>query len=608
MLENQLEKYFNFTEFRPGQKEIVENIMAGRDVVALMPTGGGKSLCYQLPAILSDKISVVISPLIALMKDQVDSLNARGISAAFINSSLNFNEIKKIIDDIKSNRIKILYVAPERFGNFEFQKLFSELDVFLFSVDEAHCVSEWGHDFRPDYLNIKKYIANLKNRPVVAAFTATATPEVKDDIIEKLALQNPEVFVRGFDRSNLKFFVESNLLPKEKYVEVLRVIKSLSGSGIVYALTRKDTEFIAEFLRQNNIKAAAYHAGMETQARKKIQEDFMENKFKVIVATIAFGMGVDKADIRFVIHSGMPGSVEGYYQEAGRAGRDGEAAFCILLHGKRDVITHKFFIRQSQNDMYGQHKTHDEIKRVIGIKYDRLEKMIEYSTKPICRRKMILAYFSDPDYKKHKENCQGCDICLAWKKSAEDIQKRKHSVKKDKNLLSATIKMSADLYEKNMSVEKIGKIRGLGIRTVFEHLIDWYGSGGNFRVEEYLTANEEKMIISAIINKIGSSQRLKPIKDALPEEISYEKIRMTIVKMEKEKNGKVFSESSGSKSYDLEKIREKLPNAYKPWTKEDDLKLQKLFLLNKSQNEMAVSFERNIGAIRSRLRKLGLID
>jgi len=452
MLAKQLEKYFNFTEFRPGQREIVESIMSGRDVVALMPTGGGKSLCYQLPAILSDKISVVISPLIALMKDQVDSLNARGIAATFINSSLTRDEIEEKIDDIKNNRIKILYVAPERFGSFEFRKLFSDLDIFLFSVDEAHCVSQWGHDFRPDYLAIKDYIRDLKNRPVVAAFTATATPEVKDDIIERLELQNPEVFVRGFDRPNLKFFVESNLKPKEKYAEVLRITKSLSGSGIVYALTRKDTEFIAGFLCRNNIKAAAYHAGMEATKRKKIQEEFMENKFKVIVATIAFGMGVDKSDIRFVIHSGMPGSVEGYYQEAGRAGRDGENAFCILLHGKKDVITHKYFIRLSQGDMSGQNKTPGEIRRVIGIKYDRLEKMIEYATNSRCRRKMILEYFSDPDRGKQNKNCQGCDVCLGWKKSAGDILKTKRSIREDKNLLSVTVRMSSDLYTKGMTV------------------------------------------------------------------------------------------------------------------------------------------------------------
>jgi ATP-dependent DNA helicase RecQ len=468
------------------------------------------------------------------MKDQVDSLNARGISAAFINSSLTPEEIRERMDDIKNNRIKILYVAPERFGNLEFQKLFSELDIFLFSIDEAHCVSQWGHDFRPDYLNIKNYIQNLKNRPIVAAFTATATPEVKDDIISRLDLKNPEVYIRGFDRPNLKFFVENNLKPKEKHAEVLRITKSMAGSGIVYALTRKNTESIAEFLCQNNIKAAAYHAGMEAGKRKKIQEEFMDNKFKVIVATIAFGMGVDKADIRFVIHSGMPGSIEGYYQEAGRAGRDGEKAYCILLHGKRDVTTHKFFIRASQDEMFLQNKTWEEIKKIVGIKYDRLDKMIEYATSSSCRRKMILKYFSDPDCEKHKENCQGCDVCLSWKKSAGDIQKTNRMVKGDKNLLSSTVKISADYYAKGFDVEKIAKIRNLGARTIMDHLIDWYAAGGNLKTEDFISEHEETQIISAM-EKIGKGDRLKPIKEILPAEISYEAIKLVLAKKEREK-------------------------------------------------------------------------
>jgi len=529
MLKQNLQKYFNFSQFRSGQEEIVQKILDGRDVVALMPTGGGKSLCYQLPAVISDGISVIISPLIALMKDQVDSLNARGIPATFINSTLDSSEIDRRMKDISEGKIKILYIAPERFGSFQFRDFFEGLDVGLFAVDEAHCVSEWGHDFRPDYLNIRKYIKILKKRPVVAAFTATATPEVKDDIIKRLELQNPEVFIRGFDRPNLKFFVQSDLKPKEKYAEILRIIKNISGSGIVYSLTRKDAEFIAQFLCQNKIKAAAYHAGMEGGKRERIQNEFMENKFKVIVATVAFGMGVDKADIRFVIHSGMPGSLEGYYQEAGRAGRDGEMAYCMLLHGKRDVITHKFFIRQSQNEMFSQGKNWDEIKKVMDIKYDRLEKIIEYSTKSSCRRKMILKYFNDPDYDKHGKNCKGCDVCLDWKKSEEDIKKSKTFVKESKSFLTSTIQATVDLYKRGFTIEEIAKIRSLGFGTITEHLINWYARGGEFRIDEHIDAGDEEKIILAI-GKIGSSERVGPLKEILPEEISYEKIRLVVAK------------------------------------------------------------------------------
>ena len=534
MLKQNLKKYFNFSDFRPGQEEIVQKILEGRDVVALMPTGGGKSLCYQLPAIMSDGISVIISPLIALMKDQVDSLNTRGIPATFINSALNSSEISQRMRDISEGKIKILYIAPERFGSFQFRDFIRDLDVDLFAVDEAHCVSEWGHDFRPDYLAIAKYIKILKKRPVVAAFTATATPEVKEDIIKRLELENPEVFIRGFDRPNLKFFAQSNLKPKEKYAEILRIIKNIPGSGIVYTLTRKESESVAQFLGQNKIKAAAYHAGMEGSKRERIQNEFMENKFKVIVATVAFGMGVDKADIRFVIHSGMPGSLEGYYQEAGRAGRDGEMAYCMLLHGKRDVITHKFFIRQSRSEMFAQGKNWEEIKKVMDIKYDRLEKIIEYSTKSSCRRKMILKYFDDPDYDKHEKNCKGCDVCLNWKKSEEDIKKNKSFVEKSESFLSSTVQTTIELYERGFTIEEIAKIRSLGVETIMEHLINWYARGGNFRIEEHLGAEEEEIIVFAI-NKIGSSERVGPIKEILPEDISYEKIRLVIAKMKRMK-------------------------------------------------------------------------
>ncbi len=250
-IEKNLQKYFNFQEFRSGQKEIVEAIIAGRDTVALMPTGGGKSLCYQLPAMLLPGLTVIISPLIALMKDQVDALNARGIAATFLNSSITPAEVETRVVELLSGRTKILYIAPERLAAPSFVKLFSELNISFVAVDEAHCVSQWGHDFRPDYLNIKRHIKSLKRRPIVAAFTATATPEVKLDIIERLGLNDPVVFVRGFDRPNLKFFVQKNLKPKERYLEVLRIIKSIQGSGIVYALTRKETETLADFLEGN---------------------------------------------------------------------------------------------------------------------------------------------------------------------------------------------------------------------------------------------------------------------------------------------------------------------------------------------------------------------
>jgi ATP-dependent DNA helicase RecQ len=527
-MEKQLEKYFNFTEFRSGQKEIIEAIMAGKDVVALMPTGGGKSLCYQLPAILSDKITVVISPLIALMKDQVDSLVARGIPATFINSSLDQNEIAKRVADLQKGHVKILYVAPERFGSSEFRKLFSQLEIFLLAVDEAHCVSQWGHDFRPDYLEIKKYINILPKRPIVAAFTATATPEVKDDIIERLALNAPQVFVRGFDRPNLKFFVQKNIKPKERYLEVLRLAKSIDGSGIIYTLTRKETEELSRFLRDSGVTAAAYHAGMPSQKREQIQNEFMDNKFKAIVATIAFGMGVDKADVRFVIHNGMPASLEGYYQEAGRAGRDGEGAFCILLHSKKDTNTHKFFIRGNAQNMRELGKGWEEINRVTDIKYERLDRMLGYVEEKYCRRRTILEYFSDPELGRLEKNCQGCDVCLKWKKKSESSIGSSIRKFAERRLLSGTVKESVSLHQKGHAPEQIAKMRSLGVPTIFGHLIDWYLAGGELAIEKLLTPEEEKLILDAFIR--AGTQKLTPVKNLLPESIGYEKIRLAMAK------------------------------------------------------------------------------
>jgi ATP-dependent DNA helicase RecQ len=537
MLEKNLEKYFKFSQFRAGQKEIIESIMRGSDVVALMPTGGGKSLCYQLPAILSEKITIVISPLIALMKDQVDSLAARGIPATFINSSLDAGEIEERLQDLRAGKTKILYVAPERFASVEFRQIFSDLDISLFAVDEAHCVSQWGHDFRPDYLEIVRYIKTLKKRPVIAAFTATATPEVKDDIIARLDLQNPQVFIRGFDRPNIRFFAQADLKPTQRLEEVLRIVKSLkgAGSGIVYAISRKDTEAIAKYLKGQDITARAYHAGMKAEAREKIQNDFMENRFKVIVATVAFGMGVDKADIRFVIHAGMPGSLEGYYQEAGRAGRDGELAYCVLLHSKRDVQTHKYFIRLDKQNMLAQGKDWQETDKVLDIKYNRLEGILNYATAKSCRRRIILEYFQDPDLTEQHENCKGCDICLNWKNTQIKKTPRGASrVARNEGELSETILATVDFYKQNYTPEQIAKIRSLGISTIYNHLVLWYLAGGELQIEKFVTTEEEQQILHAL-PQAGSAHFLSAIKAQLPENISYEQIRMVIAKRQKVK-------------------------------------------------------------------------
>ncbi len=532
-LEGNLQKYFNFAKFRFGQQEIVEAILASRDTVALMPTGGGKSLCYQLPAVMLPGLTVIISPLIALMKDQVDALAARGIPATFLNSTLTAAEVETRVADLKSGQTKILYIAPERLAAPNFAKLFRELSISFLAVDEAHCVSQWGHDFRPDYLHIKKHIDALPQRPIVAAFTATATPEVKTDIVNRLGLLDPAVFVRGFDRPNLKFFVQKNLKPKERYLEVLRIIKSINGSGIVYALTRKETETLADFLEGNGVSATAYHAGLPAAKREKIQNDFMENRFKVIAATVAFGMGVDKADVRFVIHSGMPGSLEGYYQEAGRAGRDDEEAYCILLHSKKDTNMHNFFLRGDRRLIMAQGKSWEEAGEILEIKYQKLDRMREYVESAECRRRMILRYFDDPEYSKEKHNCRGCDVCLKWKKKtdefADDITSHKEA---KRQLIGSTVKETVRLFEQNYAPSDIAKMRSLGESTIMGHLTSWYVAGGEVEIERLVSSAEEDQIIETIVS--ARTQRLKLIKEKLPDSISYEKIRLVLAKMRRE--------------------------------------------------------------------------
>lgn len=525
-MEKHLQRHFNFSTFRSGQKEIVQSILEGKDVVALMPTGGGKSLCYQLPAVISGKLTVVISPLIALMKDQVDALNARGINAAYLNSTLTFEENERCLANVRSGKTKILYIAPERFASEAFKKEFSQLDIWMVAVDEAHCVSQWGHDFRPDYLRISHYLNLLENRPLVAAFTATATNEVKDDIIARLDLHDPQVFIKGFDRPNLKFFVQENLKLIDRKHELLRIIKSLTGSGIVYTLTRKHAEEIATELNKSGISAIAYHAGIAGEKRNRIQNDFMENRYKVIVATIAFGMGVDKSDIRYVIHLGMPASLEGYYQEAGRAGRDGEMAYCILLHSKRDNATHNFLIQSSRREMVKQGKSWDEATEVINIKYDRLEKMKDYVHAKQCRRKKILEYFDDEQRQNLKGNCKGCDICLGWK-NEKKVQTPKE---KRREAIGATVLETVKYHELGYDAAKIAKIRSLGVSTIFEHLARWHENGGALDISKYVSS-EEQLLITEVIQEIGDVKFLSPIKQKLPASIGYEKIRLVLAKL-----------------------------------------------------------------------------
>jgi ATP-dependent DNA helicase RecQ len=376
-----LHEHFGFTDFRAGQREVIEAILAGHDTVVVMPTGGGKSLCYQLPALLKDGATVVVSPLIALMKDQVDALRARALPATFINSSIDFEEQKARIAGVRRGEFKLVYVAPERFRSNFFVEALRSTNVSLFAVDEAHCVSTWGHDFRPDYLRLKSAIAEI-GRPQVAALTATATPYVRADIIEQLGLVEPRAFVSGFDRPNLSINVVHTQKEREKIAHVRRLAETSGGSGIIYSSTRKSVEQVAARLREARLSVVAYHAGMEDAERVRAQEEFMAGAKQMIVATNAFGMGIDKPDIRFVAHYHLPGSIEAYYQEIGRAGRDGLPASCMLLFNYADKRTQDYFIE-------GSYPPPEVIAKVYEALVGTGQPRIELSTREIAARAAV---------------------------------------------------------------------------------------------------------------------------------------------------------------------------------------------------------------------------
>ena len=397
-----LRRYFGYTSFRGGQEALIDGILAGRDVFGVMPTGGGKSLCYQIPALMLPGVTLVVSPLISLMRDQVMALKSAGVAAAYVNSSLTPAQIDRVYRNIAVGMYKIIYIAPERLETRAFLSLSQTLPISLFAVDEAHCISQWGQDFRPGYLKIAAYLDTLPHRPPVAAFTATATEAVRRDIVRLLGLRSPLSILTGFDRPNLRFEV---LRPASKTATIRKLLYDREGkSGIIYCQTRAAVESLCESLRSSGISATRYHAGLSEEERLKNQEDFVYDRRDVMVATNAFGMGIDKSDVSFVIHYNMPLSMEAYYQEAGRAGRDGEKADCILLFSPRDVVTAKTLIDSApDNDAL----TADEREFVHRQNRARLEQMIGYCRTETCLRAYILSYFGE----KHEEKCNNCGNC-----------------------------------------------------------------------------------------------------------------------------------------------------------------------------------------------------
>ena len=412
-----LKDYFGHDSFRDGQEQIVDALLDGRDVLCIMPTGAGKSMCYQIPALLFDGVTIVVSPLISLMKDQVGSLVQSGVPAAYINSSLSYPQFLRVLSNTEHGKYKIIYVAPERLLTDGFLDTCKKIKISMVAVDEAHCVSQWGQDFRPSYLKIISFVESLANRPIVGAFTATATNDVKEDIKKILRLENPFEITTGFDRPNLFFGVIKSSSKDEKLIDLIR--ERGDRSGIVYCATRKNVESVCELLCDNGFSATRYHAGLDEYERRKNQEDFVFDRKNIMVATNAFGMGIDKSNVTYVIHYNMPKNIESYYQEAGRAGRDGGEADCILLYSPKDVRLNRFMIENSEGN---DELTIEENEQIRERDFERLKHMTFYSTTNDCLRGFILRYFGGDK----KAYCGKCSNCLSVHKLVDvtiDAQK-----------------------------------------------------------------------------------------------------------------------------------------------------------------------------------------
>lgn len=416
-IHNILKQYFGYDSFREGQERLIDEILAGGDVLGIMPTGAGKSLCFQVPALAMEGLTLIVSPLISLMKDQVNALTQAGISAAFINSSLSERQIQKALTNAANGAYKLIYIAPERLLSSDFIYFCRSVRISMLTVDEAHCISQWGQDFRPSYSAIPEFIKQLNSRPVISAFTATATPIVRDDIINKLALDKPTVLVAGFDRPNLRFDIKK---PKDKFAALMSFLENKKNmSGIVYCTTRNAVEEVCDRLIENGYSASGYHAGLPDYTRSTNQDDFLHDRVNVMVATNAFGMGIDKSNVSFVVHYNMPKDIEAYYQEAGRAGRDGGDADCLLLYSGQDINTNMFLI---ENGVSGEHASPEKEREIKERAIKRLHEMSLYCKTSECLRSYILKYFGEAP-QGYCGNCMNCDADFEEADITTDAQK-----------------------------------------------------------------------------------------------------------------------------------------------------------------------------------------
>ena len=672
-----LKEYFGHKGFRSGQEELIDHILAGKDVLGIMPTGAGKSVCYQVPALMLRGVTLVISPLISLMKDQVSALVSAGVSAACINSSLTQEEYADVMYRACRGEFRLIYVAPERLGNSEMSRLSAAVEISMVTIDEAHCVSQWGQDFRPSYVHIAEFIASLPQRPIVSAFTATATDTVRADIIRLLGLREPFTLVTGFDRPNLYFSV---IKPQNKYTELRRLLGGLRDKcGIVYCLSRRNVEEVCDKLNADGFSATRYHAGLTDDERRRNQDDFIYDRKRIMVATNAFGMGIDKSDVSFVIHYNMPKNIESYYQEAGRAGRDGSPAQCILLYGASDVRTNNFMIEKSREE---NDELSDEEKEImLRLDKERLREMTYYSTTTGCLREFMLRYFGEkvPSY------CGNCSSCTDGFEEADitiDAQKIVSCVFR--------VKQKGRYFGKSMIIDILRgseneKLRSLGfdalstygimketparrVRAELDHLIAGGYlslSDGEYPVVE-LSADSAKIVRDRITvtmklpvektekprpdgegyDSDGLFAKLKLLRSRLASEANVpayivfsdatllDMCRLRPANIEEflavsgvgrrkaERYGELFCslirENSGSEQeekglfrnekYLFNEVLSSRQSAPRAWTPEEEEKLSREFAEGVTIADIARAHKRTKGAIKSRLRKMGIIS